>query len=275
MALVLAARLGRSHVVRTVRLLPRQPALLGVPWARHHRKTPRRRSTLHPVRRFRRVLPVPADAFPRTATRGLAARLSAAFTRQPRLASLDGAPSRHPRWRWGVAWVPSYPFAVAEPPVEIVSEHDHGPWHVRIRQVKQGHRWVITEIHVTPGADVPTGGLTARDFDLIRPVSLAWVARRGAGPPLRGTRPQEPKWADEELEFLQRYAALVAKGERAPAKALSEEYAITERAVHNRLSRLRNKGMLTRPGPGAAGGEITANGKAAIRTRGVTIQDQE
>jgi len=64
---------------------------------------------------------------------------------------------------------------------------------------------------------------------------------------------------------LQRYIALVKAGERAPAKLLSEAYAITERAVHNRLGRLRNKGMLTRPGPGAAGGEITAKGKAAIR----------
>lgn len=156
-------------------------------------------------------------------------------------------------------------FGVPESPAEMVSQHDHGQWRVAILQVKQGHRWVITEIHVTPIADVPIGGLTARDFDLIRPVSLAWLARRGEGPPLRGTRPQEPKWANEELEFLQRYAALVAAGERAPAKVLSEEYAITERAVHNRLSRLRNKGMLTRPGPGAAGGVITAKGKAAIK----------
>ena len=154
---------------------------------------------------------------------------------------------------------------MASPPPELESEHEHGAWRVGIRQIKQGHRWVITEIHVTPSAELPTGGLTARDFDLIRPVSLAWLARRGEGPPLRGTRPREPKWADEELEFLQRYADLVRNGERAPAKVLSEQYAITERAVHNRLSRLRNKGMLTRPGPGAAGGEITPKAKAAIK----------
>ena len=102
-------------------------------------------------------------------------------------------------------------------------------------------------------------------LDRVPGLSLAWLARRGDGPPLRGIRPQEPKWADEELAFLQRYAALVAAGERAPAKMLSEEYAITERAVHNRLSRLRNRGMLTRPGPGAAGGKITPKARTAIR----------
>ena len=155
-----------------------------------------------------------------------------------------------------------YPSAVID---ELESTHTHGDWQIRLRQVKQGHRWVITEIHVTPAGALPTGGLTARDFDLIRPVSLAWAARRGDGPPLRGNRPREPKWAEEELDFLQRYAALVAQGERAPAKVLAVEYAITERAVHNRLSRLRNKGMLTRPGPGAAGGEITPKAKAAIK----------
>jgi hypothetical protein len=150
---------------------------------------------------------------------------------------------------------------------EIESIHSHGAWNVQIRQVRQGNRWVIAEIHVKAASDLPVGGLAARDFDLIRPVSLAWTARRGDGPPLRGTRPVVPKWADEELEFLQRYVALVAEGERAPAKALADEYAITHRAVHNRLSRLRNKGLLTRPGPGHAGGEITAQGHAAIKRR--------
>lgn len=148
---------------------------------------------------------------------------------------------------------------------ELESDHEHGTWRVKIRQVKQGHRWVITEIHVTPCGDVPVGGLTARDFDLIRPVSLAWEARRGRGQPIRGVRPKPPKWAEEELDFLQRYVALVQSGERAPAKILSAEYAITERAVHNRLSRLRNRGLLTRPGPGAAGGALTAAAKKAMR----------
>jgi hypothetical protein len=148
---------------------------------------------------------------------------------------------------------------------EIESSHEHGDWTVRIRQVKQGHRWVIAEIHVTSTGDLPQGGLTARDFDLIRPVSLAWTARRGDGPPVRGRRVREPKWADEELDFLQRYVALVAEGERAPAQLLADQYAITYRAAHNRLTRLRNRGLLSRPGPGAAGGEITAKGRAAIR----------
>ena len=67
-------------------------------------------------------------------------------------------------------------------------------------QIKQGHRWVITEIHVTPTGEVPVGGLTARDFELIRPVTLAWLARRGDGAPVRGNRAQEPKWSDEEFD---------------------------------------------------------------------------
>src|SRR4051812_6195001 len=53
--------------------------------------------------------------------------------------------------------------------------------------------------------------------------------------------------------------------ESAPAKVLAEEYGITYRVAHNRLTWLRSKGMLTRPAPGAAGGEITARAKAAIR----------
>jgi len=126
------------------------------------------------------------------------------------------------------------------------------------------HRWVIADVAIGLDGELPRGGLTARDMDRIPIATLAWQARREQNRP-PGRLASAPKWADEELDFLQRYVELVKAGERRPAHVLADEFAITYRGAHNRLTRLRNEGLLSRPGPGAPGGEITTAGRAAIR----------
>lgn len=152
------------------------------------------------------------------------------------------------------------------PDTRVEGEVEDGPWVVRVVLTRRRQRWEVTELGVRPRGTTPPGGVTAtalREIRLGQVVErvLASHAEKGAGkpPPL----PADPLLRD--LVTAYRYLTYVALGHPSPAQAVADEQHLkTHRTIYNRLLRLRQDGLLSKPGHGQPGGSLTPKGRRLL-----------
>lgn len=148
--------------------------------------------------------------------------------------------------------------------VRLAPGHGTRHWHVRELLVRAGGS--EAELDSQSVRDLPLGVLLAEARRL-----ATRAARRGASRPdpelatlvsERGTRLGTDDVALAAVAHA--YAELVAEGERAPAKAMAERHGGSPGTWTNRVTAARRQGFLGEGEAGAAGGGLTAKGRAVL-----------
>lgn len=159
--------------------------------------------------------------------------------------------------------------------VELVGELADG-WRVRARVSSAGGQLLIRELVVdslAANAPVPAGGVTARLLRRVKVGELLDEARsclresmpqgvRVSGA-LRGLRHAADGVGDRGhgdrfyAERAASYVQVVADGSRSPVADLAARWHCSVATARDHIYKARERGLLTAPPPGRAGGELT------------------
>ncbi len=156
------------------------------------------------------------------------------------------------------------------------------PWEVEYECVPQDGEIVVAAIVIglREGADLPAGGLSARQLRQLRPGSDIQQLRgvleadfseevehlgyriRKSKPDATGSLPPR-----HYAEIAAAYVAARRKS-KTPIKTLAAAWGLSDTQARDRVEGARRKGMLTRPTQGRVGGGLTDEARKVLREQG-------